>query len=172
MSDNYKKAIEKAINQGNERALEEVFTDIYYRYRNLVYFVAARITRQREEAEDITQEVFTRFFNTMKTTEFRNVKYWLVTVARNMAINYVKSKDAAVVRGDVPFLEIGAEKSEVGMIIEKLRRVLTEEEIDIIILKLVFDCSFREIAAEKGITADAAKGKYRRAIKKYKKSAD
>ena len=170
MSDNYKKAIEKAINQGNERALEEVFTDIYYRYRNLVYFVAARITRQREEAEDITQEVFTRFFNTMKTTEFRNVKYWLVTVARNMAINYVKSRMRPC--GDAPFLEIGAEKSEVGMIIEKPRRVLTEEEIDIIILKLVFDCSFREIAAEKGITADAAKGKYRRAIKKYKKSAD
>jgi DNA-directed RNA polymerase specialized sigma24 family protein len=39
-------------------------------------------------------------------------------------------------------------------------------------MRLVFNLTFREIAAEKGATVDSVKGKYRRAIKKYKKTLD
>ncbi len=172
MSDNFKKDIEKAIKQKNESALEEVFEKIYYRYQNLVYYISFKIVKRKEEAEDITQEVFMRFFNSLKKTQFRNIKYWLVTAARNLSLNYLKSKDAGTIRSDSDFLFIPAAESKLPPIIKSLYRVLTDEEIDIIIMRLVFNLTFREIAAEKGATVDSVKGKYRRAIKKYKKTLD
>ena len=37
---------------------ETVFIDLHERFSSLVYTIAARVTRDRQAAEDVTQEVF------------------------------------------------------------------------------------------------------------------
>ncbi|MCK9536549.1 MAG: sigma-70 family RNA polymerase sigma factor [Bacilli bacterium] len=169
MNDNFKKEIVNAIQQNDECALEEVFEKIYYQYCDLIHYISLRIVKRVEVAEDITQEVFMRFFNNIKTTQFRNIKYWLVTAAKNSSLNYIKAKDYQVIYDDTDFLYLYSKENKIKPMIESLYQVLSEDEIDIIIMHLVFKCTFREIAADKEVSVNVIKGRYRRAIKKYKK---
>jgi RNA polymerase sigma-70 factor (ECF subfamily) len=72
-------------------ALEEV----YDRYGRLVYAVILRIVRDGAVAEDLAQETFLRIWNRVQAFDAERGKFgpWLLTVARNRAIDYLRSVD-------------------------------------------------------------------------------
>ncbi len=65
----------------------------YDRYAKLVYSLFLRITRNQSTAEDLVQELFLRLWN--RVGEFDPDKgalgVWIVSIARNMAIDHVRS---------------------------------------------------------------------------------
>lgn len=69
---------------------------IYDRYARLVYSLFLRITRDRGTAEDLVQELFLRLWN--RAHKFDSKKgalgCWLLAVARNMALDHVRSARA------------------------------------------------------------------------------
>lgn len=71
------------------KALEE----IYNRYGKLVFSVILRIVRDTGLAEDLTQEAFLRAWNRVQAFDEERGKFgpWLIAVARNRAIDYVRS---------------------------------------------------------------------------------
>lgn len=169
MNNKFKNEIKRAINEHNESALEKTFEKIYHQYCNLVRYVSFKIVRRNDIADDITQEVFIRFFNNLQSTQFSNIKYWLVTVAKNLSLNYIKAKDSQVIQNNEDIINKEATTGNIKEMINQIKQTLSEEEVDIIIMHLIFNYTFREIAAEKGISANAVYGKYRRAVKKFKK---
>ena len=68
----------------------------YDRYGRVAYSVLLRITRDPSVAEDLVQELFIRLWNRGK--EFDSSKgtlgVWLLSIARNMAIDHVRSAQA------------------------------------------------------------------------------
>ncbi len=67
------------------------FDAVYEEYHKLVFRIAYQYTcKNKEEAEDITQEVFSRYYIFSKTSRVLRVKNWLVTTTRNIAANHVK----------------------------------------------------------------------------------
>jgi len=65
----------------------------YDRYGRTAYALFVRITHDRAVAEDLVQELFLRLWN--RSREFDANKgalgVWLLSIARNMAIDYVRS---------------------------------------------------------------------------------
>ena len=69
-------------------------TSLYGRYARLLYAIALRITHDGTAAEEVLQDVFTNVWQRAQT--FRpaagSVAGWLVGIARNRAIDEVRSR--------------------------------------------------------------------------------
>ncbi len=81
----------KRIKQKEEGALKE----LYGLYKRLLLGLILPIVKNKEEAEDVLQEVFVNIWQKAHTfDETRgNVYSWLVTLSRNKAIDRIRSKD-------------------------------------------------------------------------------
>ncbi len=71
--------------QGNETAWE----DLMRSHERRVYSMSYRFTRCRAEAEDLTQDVFIRVYQTLSSfrSESGSLSGWLMQVARNLLID-------------------------------------------------------------------------------------
>ena len=74
----------------DSNALEQ----LYDLYNALLYGLVIPIVKKREEAEDVVQEVFLKIWEKASTfdDERGNVYSWIVTLARNRAIDRIRSK--------------------------------------------------------------------------------
>lgn len=71
----------------------DAFREIVRRYHRKVYDVAFRMVRNREDAEDITQEAFLRAYQYLKQYD-KKYKFtnWLLKIATNLTINHLKKR--------------------------------------------------------------------------------
>lgn len=76
----------------------EAFAEIVSRYKNLIYSVAVNMVEDRQEVNDVVQEVFLRIY---KSLYQYNPEYkfstWAVKITTNICINKMKRKKASVV---------------------------------------------------------------------------
>jgi RNA polymerase sigma-70 factor (ECF subfamily) len=78
--------------------------ELYDQYGRLAFFIIFRLVLNRETAEDLTQETFLRIWNSAKGYDEKRgpLKNWVATIARNCAIDYLRSADGRVFREAVP----------------------------------------------------------------------
>lgn len=71
----------------------KAMAELYDRYGRLVYSLIHRVVRDTGVAEDLTQETFLRIWNRAQAfdPEKGALGPWIVTVARNRAIDYLRS---------------------------------------------------------------------------------
>ncbi len=76
---------------------EEEFETVFQRYYPLVFRLAYRCTGQRDEADDIAQEVFLRFYRTPpQATSDQERRAWLCRVATNLGLNALRSRQRRI----------------------------------------------------------------------------
>ncbi len=77
---------------------------LYDRYGRLVYSVALRITGDRDVAEEITQDVFLRCWNTIDRFEpdRTTLAGWLLSIAHHRAIDELRSRRSKQRRSETP----------------------------------------------------------------------
>ena len=75
--------------------------DLYDRYGRLVYSLILRMVRNSAAAEDLAQETFLRVWNRIQgfDAERGALGPWVLTVARNRAIDYMRSADGEMWAG-------------------------------------------------------------------------
>lgn len=94
------------IKAGNERA----FRLLYARYYRRLVGYADRFVQSREEAEDLVQDAFVKFWEKRRALENVSVSALLFTMVRNGCINYLKRQALLDIRG-VDWLEnLGGEE--------------------------------------------------------------
>jgi RNA polymerase sigma-70 factor (ECF subfamily) len=73
---------------------EEALGELYDLYNRLLFGMILSIVKNREEAEDVLQEVFVKIWDKSYTfnEERGNVYSWIVTLTRNKAIDRIRSK--------------------------------------------------------------------------------
>jgi RNA polymerase sigma-70 factor (ECF subfamily) len=73
-----------------------VMGDLYDRYGRLTYSLIFRIVRNAASAEDLVQETFLRVWNRGQSFDPGRgaLGPWILTVARNRAIDYLRTSDA------------------------------------------------------------------------------
>lgn len=79
----------KLANRGDEEAMNT----LYFRYREWVYGLAFRLCGNREDAQEILQEVFMYFYNKFPGFELRSsLKTFLYPVVKNITISNIRKK--------------------------------------------------------------------------------
>lgn len=149
---------------------EEAFEIVYYEYEKLIYYIAYSITRNKEDALEVVQDTFLRMINSIDNyVDAGKFKQWLCEIARNISYNKVtrnKEKNT-ILNDDIVNLQKG-EKSSIDVILT-IEGILDEGEADIVILRIVYDFSFKEISAYKNMTIGKVQSTYYNAVKKLKK---
>ena len=91
------------MNQINKEKLHTIFTNLkqsnknfeefYKNYYNLIYKISFYIIKNKEQAEDISQNVFIKIYNMPKEKiPTEGEASWLYTVTKNETINYIKAQ--------------------------------------------------------------------------------
>ena len=75
--------------------------ELYDRYGRMVYSLILRIVRNSGAAEDLVQETFLRVWNRIQAFDQERgaLGPWVLTVARNRAIDYLRSTDGKMSAG-------------------------------------------------------------------------
>jgi RNA polymerase sigma-70 factor (ECF subfamily) len=77
--------------------------EFYDRYGRLVYSLILRMVRNSAAAEDLVQETFLRVWNRIQAFDAERgaLGPWVLTVARNRAIDYLRSADGKMSAGAI-----------------------------------------------------------------------
>src|SRR5882762_4507551 len=91
-----------------KRREPQAMADLYDRYGNLAYSLIFRIVRDAEMAEDLVQETFIRVWSRAQAfdSERGALGPWLLAVARNRAIDYIRSADGRMARSAFEVVEM------------------------------------------------------------------
>jgi RNA polymerase sigma-70 factor (ECF subfamily) len=85
--------LEFSFAKGNRSALRQRITQVFELLRDPVYRYLFRVLDSRDEAEDLTQEVFLRLYaHLQKGHAVTNVRAWVFRVAHNLAIDQQRKK--------------------------------------------------------------------------------
>jgi RNA polymerase sigma-70 factor, ECF subfamily len=157
----------------------QAFGLLYDHYQPQIYrFVVLKVGR-REEAEDITHQVFLAAWKSIPGYEHMGNPFssWLYQIARNQIIDHYRSK-----KTDVDLEEPAAQAiashddlesdAHMRMEFQKIQVALKElssDYQDVIIMRFIEEQSIKEVAAALGKSEGAVKLMQHRAIKELKK---
>ncbi len=78
--------------------IEESFLQTFLRFRTRIARAIGRIV-QRDDIEDIVQETFLRCYQASERTVVRHPRSFMLTTARNLALNHIDLADNRLVAG-------------------------------------------------------------------------
>ena len=84
---------ERALIARLQRRDPQALAELYDRYGKIAYSLVLRVVRDKAIAEDLVQETFLRVWNRVHSidSEKGSVGPWLMAIARNRAIDYLRS---------------------------------------------------------------------------------
>jgi RNA polymerase sigma-70 factor (ECF subfamily) len=153
----------------------EAFEKIVEAYGDLVFNVSLRMLHNREDAEEVSQEVFMTVYRKLKDFEGRSsLKTWIYRIAVNVAIDhgrrlagrrnrtveYDEAGDAATVEHAA--VEI-AEAEYKKRTVDRLLGELSEGQRACMVLRSVEGLSYEEIAGVLKIDVNAVRSRLKRA---------
>lgn len=118
-----------------ERTLTEklAFNEIYSKYKNLVLKAAHIYVDDLNTAEDITQDAFLALYRDMtdkkieSEEEYSNIKSWLYTTAKHLALNYGKKAARTVATEAIEESDVIEEPVSESLETEYLSRIAEEK---------------------------------------------
>ncbi len=160
------KALAK-ISDGDHDALS-----VIHKYMNRqIYAVAYAVLRDFSLSDDVVQETYIKILE--KSFSYRkgtNARAWVLAIARNIAIDYYRKRKFECDTDEPQGEEARFDESTVlaSMEVKRALDTLSDEERQIITLKIYAGLRHREIAELLGLTTDACKKKYQRAADKLR----
>ena len=136
----------KEIKNNNKMAFEK----LYSRYNKLVYGIAFSILKNKQDAEDMVQNVFTKIYSIDKNKlPSSNEASWLYTLTKNESINFIL-KNKNYIRVET-LEELPTEDRNFEDIIDKdtynkIIKRLNETEREIVSLKIISRMTFKDIS--------------------------
>ena len=103
----YLKENDRGLAERLKRREPQAMTELYDRYGRLAYSLTYRIVRDVGMAEDLVQETFLRVWNRTQGFDVERgaLGPWLLAVARNCAIDYLRSSSGRMSRSAVEMQE-------------------------------------------------------------------
>ncbi len=163
--------------EGNTNA----FAVLVERYKDLVFTLALRMLKNREEAEEVAQDTFVKAFRKIENFKGESkFSTWIYRVAYNTCLDRIKKNkkylndveiDAFTAHQVVALDNVleTIENRERNQIIQHCIKGLPEEESFLLTLYYFDDLSLDEISKVVGINANAIKVKLFRSRKKLAK---
>ena len=142
------------------------------KYQHFAYTLAVRITKNTEDAEEVTQDAFVKAYTSLSGFKGESkFSTWLYKIVLNLSMSKVRRKKEAHQNIDDLNLQIeeeddGARKRERSFYVEKAINSLSEDEAAIVTLFYMEDQSLDEISRVVELSLTNTKVKLFRARKK------
>jgi RNA polymerase sigma-70 factor (ECF subfamily) len=185
----YQNTPEGALVQRAQAGDETAFREIMERYQSKVFSIIHGIVRQRNDVEDIAQQVFAKVYVSLKNFDFRSsLITWIYKITVNECFDYLRKRKVRklVYESDLSEDEVrrventepatdrqpGADTTLArrDFVLKLLDRV-SEEERTLLMLKEVEGFSVEELAEKTGMNENTIKVKLFRARQKLVKAA-
>ncbi len=150
---------------------EKAFGELYSRYATKIYAFCRRFLGNREEAQDIFQETFLRFYQSAKGLEESTSVYgFLLVIARNLCINFKRDHQYSLVYNDYMNIkyENRLESDEMLNLIKSSIEILPDELKEVFILKEYNGLTYNEISEVTGSKINTVRIRLYRAKKKLR----
>ncbi len=156
-------AVAKKFVLGDENAVSEV----YFKYRSLLYFIISTYVKTKEDCEDVYQNVFMTVLNKKGDIKDASTLHsYLCSTTRNLAINFAKQSSKYVsLENDEDVASTDKERID-----DLLPYNLTKEEKALVGYKLCFALSYKEISELMDVPIPTLKVRYSQALKKIKEA--
>ncbi len=164
------------LREGNATAFKQLFDG----YSTLVYNVSYRMLQNRQDAEDVMQEVFLRAYRSLK--HFRaesQLSTWLCRIAVNLSLNHQRRKKrerwlsldvfsenqeaAALTATSENDLDRTLEKGETERIVQKAINTLPKQQRVALLLHRYEGLSYQEIAEVMNTSVPSVESRLHRA---------
>lgn len=157
---------------------EAAFGVVYDRFAQPIYRFLRRFLGDGSAAEDLTQQVFLRVHQARASFDAtRSFRTWIFTIARRLALNALDARARAPAMGgsvDVPSAlpspEAEVARRDAAAALDAALMTLSPDERDVLLLSKYEDLSYAELGEIAGCSADAAKMRVHRALRKLGKA--
>lgn len=159
-------SLAQKIARGDERAFEE----LYNKTRQAVYSVCLGVVRVHMTAEELMQDTFVTVWTHSGEFKGHGYKTWILTIAKNKSLNYLKKQSREVAVDFSENEDIGSYESDMALSVTIRAALDTLDPIDRqIVLLRNSGVKAKEIAEYLGIPRGTVSWKYTEALKKLKK---
>jgi len=155
---------------------------IYDAYLPYIYQIVLGVVGRKEDAEDVTSDFFIKLWQKADTfKEGHGHKGYLATIARNMAIDYLRKMRRELLDSftndneeDTPKAEIAAPDNIEDTVISDISlnealNTLKEKERKVVDMKILSEMTFNEISEALSMPMGTVTWLYREAIKKLRR---
>lgn len=152
---------------------EEYFDEFYNKNYDLVYRICYSILKDKENSEDITQNIFVKIYKMpieKFPTEYESS--WLYTVSKNEALQFIRNSKRNIL-SDEELENVKSDNNEIDDVIEKenyekIIKKLNKKQEQIVSLKIVSDFTFKEIGEIMSMPTATVQWHYYSSIKHLK----
>lgn len=162
----------------NKSDKQQAFAEIYVRYSQKLYTYCLRMSRNIEDAKDLYQETFVKFYNSIhQKNDTGSLISYLITIARNMWLNDKRKQNTVYIEDkfanfDEQFEDerskIDIWQKELEDIIPKALMKLNANAREIIILRLYEGLRYDQIEEITGISGNLLRNRFSRAKEKLR----
>ena len=151
------------------------FEEIYRITSGFVYSVALRITANADDAKEVTQDVFVKIYNNLKSFRFRSsFNTWVYRITANTALNALKKSskvmgrradyDVALgSRDDRATVTHGMDAEDNKTLLSSLLNALNPDQRVCIVLREIEGLNYKEISTALGININTVRTRLKRA---------
>lgn len=169
---------------GNENALSQLIS----RHQQRIYsFIYSKVF-DKDVAEDVFQDTFIKVINTLKRGKYNEEgKFlpWVMRIAHNLVIDHFrKNKRMPKFENNGDFnifsvlsdSDLNAEtqliKDQIECDVQELIKELPEDQLEVLMMRIYKDMSFKEISERTGVSINTALGRMRYALINLRKIID
>jgi len=166
----------RKVHNGSKEALNQIIE----KYYDDIYRFCVYLTGQQTDSYDITQEVFLRFIRYADSYEYKNLKGYLLIIARNLSRDYFRQNRETASIEEIDTLKINSlqcqdaelAKTENKLALTELLQTLPLEQREVIILKTYSGLKFKEIAGVLNCNISTIKSRFRLGIHHLRKEIE
>lgn len=146
---------EQSLAQRVKQGDKEAFTQLYETHFDRIYRYVTLRVRNKAEAEDMTQQVFVKAFESAPSFEWKGIPLsaWLFRIAHNLVVDYIRREkkqptvsldESLTVSDSNPQLEV-ERRLDIERLVSAIKR-LTEAQREVIGLRFAGGLSIAEVA--------------------------
>ncbi|MCL6587647.1 MAG: RNA polymerase sigma factor SigX [Anoxybacillus sp.] len=162
--------------------MDSVFDELYEKYHQDLFQFLFYMVRNREQAEDLVQEVYIKVLRSYDRFEGRSSeKTWLLSIAKHVAIDFFRKQrsfraklmNAWKVQDDKALLpeEIAVQREEIQLMYRCLGNCTIDQRL-VVVLRFIQGLSVAETAETLGWTESKVKTTQHRALKRLKQQME
>ena len=146
---------ERELLRGARRRDPRAFGELYVAYYRAVYLETFGLTRNPDESDDLTSDVFLRAWNAIDRFEDRgySLETWLKKIARNLAVSHIRRRGRQAPSVELDWLVDPAltpdEQADVASDTEAVRQAMIDLpaiQRQVLNLRFFDDMSYNEVA--------------------------